>query len=98
MLFDERDYRFELLKNEAEGLVLQELEYYLDSQGQEICCCEECVMDMAAMALNTVKPMYRYSLMGRLYAAQVMTEQVYADSIRQAVSNAVAKVSSNPSH
>jgi len=92
------DYHFELLKNEAEELVLHELEFQLEGQGPEICRCDECVMDIAAMALNTVKPMYRYSLMGRLYANQVMNEQHYADSVRKAVAHAIEKVSSNPGH
>jgi len=91
-------YHFELLKNEAEELVFKELKTQLDAQAPEMCRCEDCVMDMAAMALNTVKPMYRYSLLGKLYAAHVVNEQAYADSVQQAVANAVAKVSANPSH
>ena len=94
----DNSYRFELLKNEAEGLVFDELESQLDTYGAGICRCDDCVMDMAAMALNSVKPMYRFSLMGKLYAAQAMHDQAYADSVQQAVSNAIAKVSSNPSH
>ena len=97
MSFD-TDYEFHLLKNEAEQLVIHELEHQLDTYESEICRCEECVMDMAAMALNTVKPLYRFSLLGTLYAAQAMSDQVYADSIQQAVANAIAKVSSNPGH
>jgi len=91
-------YHFELLKNEAEELVLHELEVQLDALGPDICRCDECVMDMAAMALNTIKPMYRYSLMGQLYAAQAMNEKAYADSVQQAVTNAIVKVSENPGH
>ena len=92
------NYHFELLKNEAEELVLHELEIQLEAQGPEICRCDECVMDMAAMSLNTVKPMYRYSLLGTIYASQVMNEKPYADSVQQAVANAIVKVSSNPGH
>ena len=91
-------YHFELLKNESEAIVLHELEVQLDAFEQEICRCDECVMDMAAMALNTVKPMYRYSLLGQMYAASAMSEQAYADSVQQAVANAIVKVSENPGH
>ena len=97
MAFQDK-YEFDLLKNQAEQLVIQELEIQLGAKGDEICHCNECVVDMAAMALNTVKPMYRFSLLGSLYAAQAMHEQAYADSVQQAVANAIAKISANPGH
>ena len=92
------DYEFYMLKNEAEQLVLKELEIQLDALSQDICRCNECVVDMAAMALNATKPMYRFSLLGSLYAAQAMYEQSYADNVQQAVAQAITRVSSNPAH
>jgi competence protein ComFB len=53
---------------------------------------------MAAMALNAVKPYYRFSLLGTLYAAQALSEESYALSVKEAVSNAIEKVRKNPSH
>jgi len=91
-------YDFELLKNEAEQIVLHELERQLDAYTEELCLCNECVVDMAAIALNTVKPLYRFSLLGALYTAQAMNEKDYADSVRQAVAKAIEKVRKNPSH
>jgi competence protein ComFB len=91
-------YNFELLQNEAEELILHELEKQLETQGPELCRCNECIVDMAAIALNTVKPLYRFSLLGTQYAAQAMNEQSYADSVRQAVAQAIVKVKSNPAH
>ena len=91
-------YNFDLLKNDAEQLVLQELEIQLAEQGEDICLCEECVLDMAGMALNAVKPVYRFSLLGSLYAASAMHEPSYADSVHEAVKQAIAKVKANPSH
>ena len=91
-------YDFYLLKNEAEQMVLHELEKQLGRQGEDVCRCNECVVDMAAVALNSVKPLYRFSLLGTLYAAQAMNEQSYADSVQQAVAEAVDKVKQNPSH
>ena len=92
------DYDFHLLKNEAEQLVLRELELQLEAADPEMCRCDECVLDMATMALNAVKPLYRFSLLGTQYAAQAMNEQAYADSVQQAVSQAMDRVSSNPAH
>lgn len=91
-------YDFDLLKNEAEQLILHELEQQLAAQPEEVCRCNECVVDMAAIALNSVKPLYRFSLLGTLYAAQAMNEQAYADSVQQAVAVAIEKVRANPSH
>ena len=91
-------YNFELLKNEAETLVLDELELQLAQEGDEICRCNDCIVDMAAMALNNVKPLYRFSILGTLFAAQAINEPAYADTIKQAVAKAIEKVSSNPSH
>ena len=94
----EDEYDFHMLKNEAEQLVLHELEHQLGAADSDLCRCNECVVDMAAMALNSVTPLYRFSLLGKLYAAQAMGEQAYANSVQQAVANAIEKVSSNPAH
>ncbi len=95
----ENEYSFDLLVNEAERLVIKELGKRLSEfDADNICVCEDCVLDMAALALNTVKPLYRVSLLGSLYAAHAADEESYMDSIKQAVDMAVKKVSSNPSH
>jgi competence protein ComFB len=94
----EDSYNFSLLKNEAEQIVLRELEYQLDAFPYEICRCNDCVVDMAAVALNMVKPLYRYSLLGTLYTSQAMNQKDYADSVQKAVSAAIEKVRLNPSH
>ncbi len=93
------DYDFDLLVNEAEKLVLAELEGQLASrESEKICLCEDCVLDMATFALNAVKPLYRVSLLGSLYAAHAMDEAAYAETVRKAVSSAIDKVKANPSH
>ena len=91
-------YDFDLLKNEAEDLVLHELEKQLENHSGDVCRCNDCVVDMAAIALNAVKPLYRFSLLGSLYASQAMNEMSYANSVQRAVSRAIDKVKSNPSH
>jgi len=92
------EYDFDLLKNEAEQLVIQELEKQLREEAPELCRCNECIVDMAALALNSVKPLYRFSLLGAQYAAQALNDQDYADSIKQAVALGIEKVSANPGH
>jgi competence protein ComFB len=97
MAFIDR-YNFDLLKNEAEFLVINEVEQQINNEPEDMCRCNECIVDIAAMALNNVKPLYRFSLLGTLYASQAMSEQVYADSIREAVARAIEKVKNNPAH
>ncbi|MDR0502619.1 MAG: late competence development ComFB family protein [Treponema sp.] len=92
------EYNFELLKNEAEKLVINEVEQQFASESEDVCRCNECIVDIAAMALNSVKPLYRFSLLGTLYASQAMTENSYAASVKQAVAQAIKKVKQNPGH
>jgi competence protein ComFB len=91
-------YDFEFLVNEAERLVLDELEEQLTADGEgNICKCQDCVLDMAAYALNNVRPAYRASLMGKLYATNVEDSE-YGEEIRSAVALAIEKVRKNPMH
>jgi competence protein ComFB len=92
------DYDLEYLKNEAERLVFDELESQLIAYEGEICRCDDCVIDMAAISLNTVKPFYRHSILGSLYAAEAANDKAYAESIQTAVSTAIEKVRKNPAH
>jgi competence protein ComFB len=94
-----QDYDFELLINEAERLVIAELERQIgDLSDTDLCLCQDCVLDMATFALNAVKPLYRVSLLGSLYAAHAMDEESYAETVRSAVHEAIERVRANPSH
>jgi len=92
------NYDFDLLKNEAENLVIKEVGRQLEEYTETICRCNDCIVDMAAMALNNVKPLYRVSLLGTLYVANAMEEKSYAKKVREAVASAIKKVHSNPGH
>ncbi|MBT3273569.1 MAG: late competence development ComFB family protein [Spirochaetales bacterium] len=92
------DYNFEYLINEAERLVLSHLESQLSEEREgDMCLCQDCILDMAAFALNNVKPLYRVSLMGNLYA-KALEGSEYETEISEAVSAAVKRISANPSH
>jgi len=92
------EYDFDLLKNEAEIMVIREMEVQLGSGHEGMCRCNECIVDIAAISLNAVKPLYRFSILGTLYASQAMNEKTYADSVKQAVNQAILKVKRNPAH
>ena len=92
------DYDFDILKNESEILVIEELGKQLSAYKGSICRCNTCVVDMAAMALNAIKPLYRVSLLGTQYASQAMSESSYAASLVNSVSKAIERVRKNPAH
>ncbi len=90
------NYDFEYLVNETEHLVLDELEKQL-AQDDEICKCQECVLDMTAYALNHTPANYRVSLLGKLYASST-TDPKYEAAIKKAVTEAIKIIKKNPSH
>jgi competence protein ComFB len=75
--------------------VLEELEQQLN-EDNDICKCQECVLDMAAYALNHIAPNYRVSLLGKLYANT--GNEKYMSEIKKAVKEAISKIKKNPSH
>jgi competence protein ComFB len=89
-------YDFDSLVNEAERLVLAELETQLAAE-KDACTCQDCVLDMAAWALNNVKPAYRVSLLGSVFA-RTAGKSDQARDIHRAVHEAIQKVKANPSH
>ncbi len=92
------EYNLEYLVNEAERLVLDQLGVQLaEVAGGQICACQDCVLDMVAYALNKVKPLYRVSLMGNLYA-KALEGSDYEGEIAEAVVQAIKKISANRSH
>jgi competence protein ComFB len=92
------DYDFGILVNEAERMVSDELERRLAERADpSICVCQDCVLDMAAFALNSLKPAYRVSLLGTMYA-HAMEKGSYAADVSAAVDAAITKVHANPAH
>ena len=62
-----------------------------------LCTCEECVLDIAAFALNQVRPRYRASLLGSIYARQG-DASAFAKEIEKAVADAIRRIKANPAH
>lgn len=92
-------YDLENLVNEAERLVFEQLEILIDDPDHaDVCKCHDCILDIAALALNKIEPMYRVSLMGTLYAHSLTDESEYVQQIKAAVNDAFLKISKNPSH
>lgn len=90
-------YELEELRNETEEFVFQELEKQLDGiSDDDICKCQDCVLDMICLSLNQLEPRYRVSLLGTLYAK--VESQELEDKITKTVADVLMKVSQNPGH
>jgi competence protein ComFB len=90
------DHDFDALVNDAEGLVIDALEAVI-ARTPDICTCRDCVLDMAACALNIVRPSYRVSLLGSM-SGRSPRDGEYERQIRQAVAESVERVQKNRSH
>lgn len=89
------DYDLSDLTNQMEAYVFNELEHQLDSIADEdICKCNDCILDMACYALNSLTPRYRSSLLGSLYA-NVQDPEV-SKQVQSHVNEAIDKISQNP--
>lgn len=95
MVFKDQ-YNFESLVNEAEELVVAEIGRQLPEY-PDLCTCSECILDVAAYALNRVRPQYRVSLLDKVYVHN-RERSAYLREIRRAVADGILKVKTNPPH
>lgn len=93
------EYNFTHLVNEVENLIINETEQQLNlEENNDICRCQDCVLDIVAYALNQVPPVYRCTYSGRLYAQALYLEENKYATYRNAVKIAIDKIRNNPSH
>lgn len=86
------------LKNLMEALVWQRLDEVMDPERGAGCWCDQCRMDMAALALNGLPPRYVVTQRGETYSkADILEIQRYVDVVA-AVTKAVRTVRQNPRH
>ena len=94
----EKNYDLSFLVNDSERMVLDELGRRLDdAEAEGICVCQDCVVDMATLALNSLEPHYHASLLGTMYTHAAESGS-FAEKVREAVATAMRKVKENPSH
>ncbi|BBB93316.1 MAG TPA: late competence development ComFB family protein [Methylomusa anaerophila] len=85
------------LKNYMEDLVWQ----YFDevaSRHKNICTCENCRLDIVALALNFLPPRYIVTSKGETYTKVNALEQQFRIDIITALSHAIQIVSNKPHH
>ncbi|MDR2467692.1 MAG: late competence development ComFB family protein [Spirochaetaceae bacterium] len=97
-MFDINNYEFENLVDEGRQLVITEIGRQLAAYPKKICLCNDCILDIAAMALNSLQPRYRCSLLGSIYQSDGLSDPEYSASLKHAVKVAIERVGSNPGH
>ena len=86
------------LRNLMEDVVNQRIAEVLAAQDNDVCTCEHCRMDMAALALNELHPRYIVTERGETYSkADNLEVQRFVDVVA-AVAKAVTVVQKNPRH
>lgn len=85
------------LKNYMEDLVLQQLDNLIIDNGN-MCKCEKCRYDIAAMALNILPPRYVVTDKGETYVKIKAQEQQFVVDIITAITAGMDIVKKNPHH
>ncbi|NLP13729.1 MAG: late competence development ComFB family protein [Clostridium sp.] len=63
-----------------------------------VCTCEKCMLDIAALALNDLPPKYIVSEKGELYSKVNALKQQFEVDVISAVTKAAVLVKRNPRH
>lgn len=85
------------LKNLMEDEVLNIIDRVLENR-DDICKCDKCKLDIAAIALNRLKPKYVVSNKGSLYAKAETLNYQYEANILIEITRAMNIVGENPHH
>lgn len=84
------------LKNYMEEVVFNYMKKVLD--GMDVCTCEKCMLDIAAIALNDLPPKYIVTEKGELYSKiNILMQQFEVDTVA-AITKAADTVKRNPRH
>ncbi len=83
------------------NLMEEEVIHVLDSvlsEMDDVCKCDKCRIDMAAIALNHLRPNYVVSEKGEVYSKANNMSYQFKTDIVLAVTNAIETVKENPKH
>ena len=95
MSFKEK-YSVESLINENVEEVFKAIDKVL-AEGEGFCTCQDCMLDVAAIALNNLQPNYRVFLMRPIHRDSEIV-QSHLQKVEEAVRQAIAVVKKRPHH
>ncbi|HEB32043.1 MAG TPA: hypothetical protein ENI15_14410 [Spirochaetes bacterium] len=87
-------FSLENLRNRTEEMVFEKIEK-LKEEGTVFCTCQECVLDLAAFALNHVTPRYYTSLLGPLRPNRTQEKRLQIE-IDLALETGLKRIRSHP--
>jgi len=85
------------IKNYMEDVVVHLL-YNIVKERDDVCKCEKCLSDIAAIALNRLTPHYVVTEKGEIYSKVLSMSIQFEADVTTAVLEAIEKVSNNPRH
>jgi competence protein ComFB len=85
------------IKNYMEDVVVHYL-FNIIKDKDDICKCDKCLNDIAAIALNNLTPHYVVSEKGELYSKVLNMSIQFEADVTTAILEAIDKVSKNPRH
>jgi competence protein ComFB len=85
------------IKNYMEDVVIHLL-YNIVKAREDICKCEKCLSDIAAIALNRLAPHYVVSEKGEVYSKILNMSIQFEADVTKAIVEAIEIVSRNPRH
>jgi len=94
------EYDFDLIINEIQNIVIEELERELAKEEfKDVCRCQDCILDITALALNHLKPAYRseLSFRGLMYKENLHTAKKNS-AVEKIVRESIKKIQDNPAH
>ena len=84
------------IKNYMEEIVFNQIKDILTDIN--MCSCEKCILDIAAIALNDLKPKYIVTEKGELYSKIYTLAQQFEVDVVAAVTKAAVLVKRRPRH
>jgi competence protein ComFB len=84
------------IKNYMEEIVFNQLKEILTDIN--VCTCEKCILDIAAIALNDLPPKYLVSEKGELYSKIDSLRQQFEVDVISAITKAAVMVKRKPRH
>lgn len=85
------------IKNYMEDVVIHLLYNHVKDR-ENVCKCEKCLSDIAAIALNRLPPHYVVSEKGEVYSKVLNMSIQFEADVTTAILEAIERVSKNPRH
>lgn len=86
------------LKNYTETVARQILKELVNKKQLDVCTCEQCLLDVLAMALNNLPPHYYVSNQGEVYSKLLAASNEFKIRVVTELTKAAIKVKNNPRH